>query len=678
MVGVPGKSKGCNTCRRRKIRCDEGKPTCTRCARSGRECEGYDRFPTFLNRTAQGLEKRKPLEEIKPRLGSPSTEPDTLSGARNRALSIPQTYSLTLAGQPHSSLSYDDQIYASFLDVFDQEAAIVASPNPRSLFKVLPTIPNPPNVLRYSTKALAASRLAFANRDSEMRMRAFDAYGRALRELQRSLYDPNAMYNDTTLAAARCLVTFELFESTSSSMRSWNSHESGTARLVQMRGPHAYQSELGARLFESVRFTSMIQSIQYRKRHFLASEEWCTVPFPNGKDHRQNLYDIGLQIGCVAEDVDRLRDTSNPVERAMLFSHSLTEFNKIDPALDAWYDALLQKNPNPLWSVPEEKLARDMTAIFFSDIENAQLITCFWSLKLLVSIIVNQMCIRFQERMGSSPPSGSPSPPSSLHPSPASPSPPQQLLALVKGMQQSHNAWHRFNLASSIVRSTPYFLRKEMGLYASHSVLMPIRIAQYELLDSRPGVDYQADDGDSQAHAPTQIPSQQDKEEVLRICTDLYDQLVTTCGIGYAREIRSRGKIWGSMPTSSSQKIEDGTTDNRDPSNSTSSSAPQPQTATSSSATAPYSSTQPPQNLRVDTSGSSRYSPGLSGEDMSENSYRIVQRQQQREIPEFTSPILERPAMVTAGWMGGSGDMAEASGGSKRPEFAYLGNLGGQ
>jgi hypothetical protein len=36
-----GRSKGCNTCKRRKVKCDEGKPGCQRCIRFGRECEGY-------------------------------------------------------------------------------------------------------------------------------------------------------------------------------------------------------------------------------------------------------------------------------------------------------------------------------------------------------------------------------------------------------------------------------------------------------------------------------------------------------------------------------------------------------------------------------------------------------------------------------------------------------------
>ncbi|KAG9231486.1 hypothetical protein BJ875DRAFT_444036 [Amylocarpus encephaloides] len=37
---------GCNTCRIRKVKCDEGKPTCQRCTSTSRTCDGYSRSPS--------------------------------------------------------------------------------------------------------------------------------------------------------------------------------------------------------------------------------------------------------------------------------------------------------------------------------------------------------------------------------------------------------------------------------------------------------------------------------------------------------------------------------------------------------------------------------------------------------------------------------------------------------
>ncbi|KAK5651568.1 hypothetical protein OQA88_11933 [Cercophora sp. LCS_1] len=38
---------GCLTCRKRRIKCDEGKPTCNNCIKSKRQCEGYNQRLTF-------------------------------------------------------------------------------------------------------------------------------------------------------------------------------------------------------------------------------------------------------------------------------------------------------------------------------------------------------------------------------------------------------------------------------------------------------------------------------------------------------------------------------------------------------------------------------------------------------------------------------------------------------
>ncbi|KAK3385315.1 hypothetical protein B0H63DRAFT_181546 [Podospora didyma] len=40
----PRRSKvktGCQTCKTRKVKCDEGRPACVRCVSTGRACDGY-------------------------------------------------------------------------------------------------------------------------------------------------------------------------------------------------------------------------------------------------------------------------------------------------------------------------------------------------------------------------------------------------------------------------------------------------------------------------------------------------------------------------------------------------------------------------------------------------------------------------------------------------------------
>jgi len=71
MVGVPGKYKGCETCRRRRVKvslvadirrpepfthnrqCSNERPYCSNCVNSGRQCEGYERERVFITGTPE-------------------------------------------------------------------------------------------------------------------------------------------------------------------------------------------------------------------------------------------------------------------------------------------------------------------------------------------------------------------------------------------------------------------------------------------------------------------------------------------------------------------------------------------------------------------------------------------------------------------------------------------------
>ncbi|PNY28229.1 D-lactate dehydrogenase, mitochondrial [Tolypocladium capitatum] len=102
MVGVPGKYKGCETCRRRRVKvwtaacsrprpttddptrqCSNERPCCSNCANSGRQCEGYERERVFITGTPETKgrvashpkkagstkrQKRKAREDAKPQL----------------------------------------------------------------------------------------------------------------------------------------------------------------------------------------------------------------------------------------------------------------------------------------------------------------------------------------------------------------------------------------------------------------------------------------------------------------------------------------------------------------------------------------------------------------------------------------------------------------------------------
>ncbi|EPE10372.1 fungal transcriptional regulatory protein [Ophiostoma piceae UAMH 11346] len=68
MVGVPGRSKACATCRRRKKGCDFQRPSCTQCLRAGLECGGYERGRIFVHTT-----QHRPSTLVSVRESTPTT-----------------------------------------------------------------------------------------------------------------------------------------------------------------------------------------------------------------------------------------------------------------------------------------------------------------------------------------------------------------------------------------------------------------------------------------------------------------------------------------------------------------------------------------------------------------------------------------------------------------------------
>ncbi|EEP77115.1 predicted protein [Uncinocarpus reesii 1704] len=63
MVGVPGRSKSCGTCRiRKKGGCDQKRPACGQCLRLGLKCEGYQRETRFINFSVEPCKPRRSVQ----------------------------------------------------------------------------------------------------------------------------------------------------------------------------------------------------------------------------------------------------------------------------------------------------------------------------------------------------------------------------------------------------------------------------------------------------------------------------------------------------------------------------------------------------------------------------------------------------------------------------------------
>lgn len=83
MVYCGPPSKGCQTCRERKVRCDQRPSGCIRCEKSRRECPGYRDLSNliFRNESTEVIRKAKAKAAPKSGLASPGSKDSTPSTA---------------------------------------------------------------------------------------------------------------------------------------------------------------------------------------------------------------------------------------------------------------------------------------------------------------------------------------------------------------------------------------------------------------------------------------------------------------------------------------------------------------------------------------------------------------------------------------------------------------------
>lgn len=95
MVNTGRPSGACGVCRERRIKCDEAKPACLKCIRSGRVCSGYSQGLRLRDQTQKTINKARLGKERGRRLNDSQDQQEK----KSPAIITP----LTLSSTPNSS-----------------------------------------------------------------------------------------------------------------------------------------------------------------------------------------------------------------------------------------------------------------------------------------------------------------------------------------------------------------------------------------------------------------------------------------------------------------------------------------------------------------------------------------------------------------------------------------------
>ncbi|KAI1819450.1 hypothetical protein F4861DRAFT_534431 [Xylaria intraflava] len=324
MVGVPGRSKGCSTCRKRKKGCDKKRPICTQCSTAGLECGGYGRKTVFLNYT-QDTEANAVRVVYRAESADSGQTP---GGVTDIVLS-----------QGLAQGAYVEQYISVFLSKYLPKGRSLPTSRQCQSANWVETA----HALYPSNSAIQFSLLSLGLSAAGESQYALESYSRALRKLQAAVCVPHRAQSDATLAACQILSLFEVFYGSEDNAllqgSKWHSHLAGQLALIQARSPYAYQSGASHQFFSDGRYPLLFSALKNRQRFPLNTPEWRTVPWEKEpKSAKDKLYDIIADLTTILADADEMRYCHDPARKAILYEKVVRACQCLHQSLQGWLE----------------------------------------------------------------------------------------------------------------------------------------------------------------------------------------------------------------------------------------------------------------------------------------------------------------------------------------------------
>ncbi|KAH6628109.1 hypothetical protein F5144DRAFT_515171 [Chaetomium tenue] len=297
----------CQTCRKRRVKCDKGRPSCGRCISSGHTCGGYE-LPLRMKALGvhAGHDGTRRLVKI------PTSQPST---SRTR---LP----LVLAPSPKLELPlHHDHQHTSSPYFF---AKYSWAPLWRPLMLSV-TTSEFPEVNRVCFRAITYAYTGISRGDSALTARGRALYGQVLREVQSLLLETSKR---RLAELCSTMILMDMYEYAMHRMAgSAPPHHVGIANILRHCGPEIFRGERLLVLYRSCRVLLICQTIWQQRRCFLEDEPWKTIPWQQvPKTFEDRLMDILVDLPGLAEAV------ADPRKRAA----SLDKIQVLSVALQVW------------------------------------------------------------------------------------------------------------------------------------------------------------------------------------------------------------------------------------------------------------------------------------------------------------------------------------------------------
>ncbi|KAL1861435.1 hypothetical protein VTK73DRAFT_7110 [Phialemonium thermophilum] len=397
MVGVP-RSRGCQLCVKRKVKCDEARPACQNCQRYGASCPGYDRALKFVSEKHQIRQRRPKAATPQAVVPTPEKALAVRTAEGEEARERETRTAMLMCPSPDRG-----QFLGALLD------RLRSSPSSDAVRLFAPWFTSATGLragenlaLDSAVAALALHLVGKSNGDEYVVRQSRHIYGRSLGALQRLLDHPVSWRQSETLCATMALCLFELFAGTVNT-DSWMKHASGVASLIQQRGSASYTDPWDRSMLRSFRPFIIMNAMFSDNECFLARPSWQRVllepdPALEGEPKRVSaMFDEYLahlaKVPAVLHHALALREARArdvPVDPASVAA-LLRRATHLHGAFAGWFERRLRAYDEG----PREVPSRDADSIFdtvlsYSSVWTGSLYMSFWATMLILHMCLGQ------------------------------------------------------------------------------------------------------------------------------------------------------------------------------------------------------------------------------------------------------------------------------------------------
>ncbi|KAH8688720.1 putative C6 transcription factor [Talaromyces proteolyticus] len=336
-------SRGCENCRKRKIKCDQARPDCSQCLKGGWKCPQYgdtlERI--FQRRGPSDFGEGQNLAPLMPMGRSSSSFPkqSRLSSTNYICGSSFVTKTTTVSSE-HHDLSFCAPLERGIIHPINSRAIefflasqIFHQPDIiRGYYEYLPALTRYATVdkrLFNSLSAVALAAYAYNFRHATILKKARWYYGQALQCVNNALSSINESVQDSTIISILLLSTFENMTCDDrKSFRNTEAHMIGVMAILNMRGRSQFEPRHRLQIFQHMctclHLSSLIHSIRIpRQLRILRAH---AAEFLDTDDPAWKLSGIMAKLAKFREDVKTkvIRNRSDIVQSALEIDQDLT------------------------------------------------------------------------------------------------------------------------------------------------------------------------------------------------------------------------------------------------------------------------------------------------------------------------------------------------------------------